>query len=108
MRWAQRVAAWLRAAPTNGSLRTAKSCGPDTPTLVSRGGVRKRIVAHGGQEARCTRETTYKPFQPLRREGRTFSARPVVTAACFLSAGGPRARSAPGLPCALHLLRGRI
>ncbi len=35
MRWAQRIAAWPRAARTNGSLRTAKSCGPDTPTLVS-------------------------------------------------------------------------
>ncbi len=46
-------------------------------------GVRKRAVARGGQQARCTRETTYKPFQPSRREGRVFSARPVVTAACF-------------------------
>ena len=37
MRWAQGIAAWLCVAPTNGSLRTAKSCGPDTPMLVSRG-----------------------------------------------------------------------
>jgi hypothetical protein len=37
----------------------------------------------GGQQARRTRETTYKPFQPSRREGRVFSARPVVTAACI-------------------------
>ncbi len=61
---------------------------------------------HGGQQARRTRETTYKPFQPSRREGRVFSARPVVTAACFFSAGGPRARPAPGLPCALHPIEG--
>ena len=62
--------------------------------------------AHGGQQARRTRETTYKPFQPLRRGGRAFSARPVVPAACIFFAGGPRARPAPGLPCALHSFEG--
>jgi hypothetical protein len=42
----------------------------------------------------------------LRREGRTCSAKPVGTAACFFSAGGPRARPAPGLPCALSFQEG--
>src|SRR3954468_5437749 len=45
MRWAQGIAAWLHVARTNGSLRTAKSCGPDTPTLVSSAVRLKRIVA---------------------------------------------------------------
>ncbi len=98
MRWAQGIAAWPMVARTNGSLRTAKSCGPDTPTLVSRGGVRKRVVAHGGQQARCTRETTYKPFQPLRREGRACSARPVVPAACIFSQAGHGRGQRPAFP----------
>ena len=107
MRWAQGIAAWPMVARTNGSLRTAKSCGPDTPTLVSSARRASALSRHGGQQARRTRETTYKPFQPLRRGGRAFSARPVVPAACIFFAGGPRARPAPGLPCALHLIRGR-
>jgi hypothetical protein len=106
MRWAQGIAAWPRVAPTNGSLRTAKSCGPDTPMLVSSAMRASALSRHGGQQARCTRETTYKPFQPLRREGRACSARPVVPAACILFAGGPRARPAPGLPCALMISEG--
>ena len=60
MRWAQGIAAWLCVAPTNGSLRTAKSCGPDTPMLVSRDGVRDARRRHGGQQARCTEEIAYK------------------------------------------------
>jgi hypothetical protein len=37
-----------------------KSRGPDTPMLVSRDDARKRIVANGGQQARCTEEIAYK------------------------------------------------
>ena len=44
MRWAQGIAAWLDVARTNGSLRTAKSCGPDTPMLVSRVMRSKRVA----------------------------------------------------------------
>ena len=64
--------------------------------------VRKRAVAHGGQQARCTRETTYKPFQPSRGEGRACPARPVVTAACFFccrrATGAASARPSPRPP----------
>jgi hypothetical protein len=47
--------------PTNGSVRTVKSCGPDTPTLVSRTMRQGALSRYGGQKARCTEESTYKP-----------------------------------------------
>jgi hypothetical protein len=58
---------------TNGMARTAKSRGPDTPTLVSSW---RRCFPHraddGGQQARRTEESAYKPLKPSRREGRLF------------------------------------
>jgi hypothetical protein len=33
-------------------------------------------------------------------------AAPVVTAACFFSAGGPWVRPSPGIPCALSISKG--
>jgi hypothetical protein len=51
--------------------RTAKSCGPDTPTLVS--SWRKTISAgDGGKRARSPGRARRKPLKPLRREGRVI------------------------------------
>jgi hypothetical protein len=84
--------------------RTAKSCGPDIPTLISS----RRRCSHraddGGQKARRTGEITYKPVN--RRAGKAgCSARTCGSAACFLDARGPWVRSAPGLLCALYSAR---
>jgi hypothetical protein len=59
----------------------------------------------GGQKARRTRESTKETVEPSRRECRML-AEPVVTAACYLSAGGPWVRPSPGIPCALFDFRG--
>jgi len=44
---------------TSDARRTAKSCGPDLPTL--RSSLVWRARGDGGQKARRTEETTYKP-----------------------------------------------
>jgi hypothetical protein len=61
--------------------RTAKSCGPDTPTLVSSSQLRS--AGDGGYQARYTGEHEDKPSKPLRRECRIASAEPVCSCACF-------------------------
>ena len=61
--------------------RTAKSCGPDTPTLVSSS--RNVIFAgDGGKRARSPGRARRKPLKPLRGECRVFSGVTVVTNAC--------------------------
>jgi hypothetical protein len=56
-----------RAAPG----RTAKSCGPDAPTLAS--SWRKTTSAgDGDKQARSPGRARNKPLKPLRREGRVF------------------------------------
>jgi len=52
-------------------LRTEKSCGPDTPTLVSSS--RKATFAgDGGKKARSPGRARRKPLKPLRGECRVF------------------------------------
>jgi hypothetical protein len=46
------------SSSTNGTLRTAKSCGPGIPTLMPSYVDDQR--GDGGQKARCTEEITYK------------------------------------------------
>ena len=61
-------------------LRTAKSCGPDAPTLASSlrrhvgpTGLRHAISADdGGKQARSPGRARRKPLKPLRRECRVF------------------------------------
>jgi hypothetical protein len=50
---------------------TAKSCGPDIPTLISslRG---DDLADDGGKKARSPGRARRKPLKPLRREGRVF------------------------------------
>src|SRR3954449_8674620 len=91
-------------------MRTVKSRGPDTPTLVSAHDAFMRCRAHGGQQARRTGENAKQPLKPSRGECRDVSAKPVVPAACIFFAGGPDSsktwgRPTPGIPCALY--RGR-
>ncbi len=53
--------------------RTAKSCGPDVPTLVSSWRQCSRIVADDGDnKPGSPRRSRRKPLKPLRREGRAF------------------------------------
>jgi|KBSSwiStaDraftv2_1062776.scaffolds.fasta_scaffold323694_3 hypothetical protein len=72
----------IHVAPTNDPARTVKSRGPDTPMLVSRV-MRLKRMARTVAKSRRTGENAKQPFQPLRGEGRVFSARPVVPAACI-------------------------
>ncbi len=61
-------------------LRTAKSCGPDAPTLASSPrscvgptGLRQNKSADdGGKRARSPGRARHKPLKPLRRECRVF------------------------------------
>src|SRR5579864_5948174 len=64
---------WTRAAPKTTALaaRTAKSCGPDAPTLASSLGGVTPHGGDGGKKARSPGRARYKPLKPLRREGRT-------------------------------------
>jgi hypothetical protein len=84
-------------------VRTAKSCGRDSPTL----GSTLRAQEAGGTVAN-------KPGTPARarisrntiaRGMPVVSAEPVVTAACVLVAGGPWVRPASGIPRALLFFR---
>src|SRR3984957_5626271 len=80
-------------------MRTAKSCGPDTPTLVSsfRGVVR---VSDGGKKARSPGRARRKPLKPLRGECRATRRDRGDLLACFLLLHARlRALRAPGIPC---------
>jgi len=108
MRWACRCCSVACPCRRTTSMRTVKSRGPDTPTLVSPAQrAQAALSRYGGQKARSTGENAKQPFQPLRGECRDVSAEPVVPAACILLAGGPWVRPAPGIPRALCLGEGR-
>src|SRR5262249_39137161 len=63
-RWCQRAILRGRLEPS----RTAKSCGPDTPTLVS--SERNDLLAMGAREPGSPGRARRTPLRPLRREGR--------------------------------------
>ncbi len=103
MWWAYRCCsvAWLRGR--TASMRTVKSRGPDTPTLVSRSKGWTSPAADGGQQARSTGENAKQPFQPSRGECRDVSAEPVVPAACiFFCRRAMGAASSRHSPCPLR------
>jgi hypothetical protein len=85
--------------PTNNPMRTVKSCGSGLPVLRPRS--RTRWVGdRRGQDSRSPgRSRIHRKTIAQGMPG--CSAGPVVTAACFFSAGGPWARPTPGIPCAL-------
>jgi hypothetical protein len=82
-----------------GSLRTAKSCGPDARNA----GVKSAEVSAGDgvKKLRFTRESAIYAVEPLRGEGRSVSAEPVCSCAFLLmhiaheTAGAARTRSFP-------------
>ncbi len=76
--------------------RTAKTCGPDPPTLGSTPGSRAR--GDGGYQARYARESTEQPLKPLCREGRRCSGSPVVLPPCFLLHGAHGCNRHPAFP----------
>jgi hypothetical protein len=94
--------------------RTAKSCGPDAPTLASsfaeacsaRPGLEHAIirVSDGGKRARSPGRSRSKPLKPLRRECRV---NPVTcgdyTRVLPTLHTRPRVHRAPGIPCALFI-----
>jgi hypothetical protein len=65
MRWTL----WRRADERR-MRRTAKSCGPDAPTLAS--SFAEQSVNDGGKRARSPGRARRRPLKPLRREGRAF------------------------------------
>ena len=87
--------------------RTAKSCGPDAPTLAS-SSREASSARRRWQESPVTEESAIVSRKPLRREGRIASAEPVCSCAfsCCHLRTRPRVQRAPGLPCALFLARG--
>jgi hypothetical protein len=108
-----------RGAQTNGTTRTAKSCGPDASVVgvKSRGGLasptgRTKPYSRGDgvKQARSPGRARYKPLKPLRREGRSVSAEPVCSCACFCTVlhTRPRVQRAPGFPCALFGAEGFV
>src|SRR6478672_12897863 len=61
--------------------RTAKPCGPDTPTLVS--SCAEVSAWRRWQESPVTGESAEETVTPSRREGRIASAEPVCSCASF-------------------------
>jgi hypothetical protein len=51
-------------------LRTAKSCGPDAPTLAFK--LTELFVSDGDKQARSPGRARSKPLKPLRGESRMF------------------------------------
>src|ERR1700733_11604838 len=66
------------ATDESAYLRTAKSCGPDAPTLASSSRESKLLGGEGGNKARSPGRARRKPLKPLRREG-GCPGEPVVT-----------------------------
>ena len=92
-------------------LRTAKSCGPDAPTLASSSrscvgptGLRQNISADdGGKRARSPGRARHKPLKPLRAGMPGDSGVPVASTPVLSTLHrGLRVQRAPGIPHALH------
>src|SRR5436853_4282538 len=84
-------------------MRTAKSCGPDAPTLASS----RQVVTcrRQWQTSPVTGEITKETVKTIARGMPGCSGEPVVTTSCafyFLHAR-LRVHRAPGIPCALSL-----
>jgi hypothetical protein len=99
-------AAWLSRRRT-ASMRTVKSRGPDTPTLVSNRWRCSRIALMTVAKSPAHRGEREAAVKTIARGMPVASAEPVVTAACFFVAGGPWVRPASGIPRAL-CLRGHL
>jgi hypothetical protein len=90
--------------------RTAKSCGPDIPTLISslRG---DDLDGDGGKKARLTKESAKETVKTIRAGNAG-----IVSATCgelpscvfLLTRETAGAFDAPGIPCALYVFEGRV
>src|ERR1700679_2434221 len=81
-------------------LRTAKSCGPDAPTLAS--SVADVSARRWWQESPVTKESTEETVKTIARGMPGVSGVTVVTnARVFYHHARLRAHQAPGIPCAL-------
>src|SRR6201999_3458872 len=84
-RWARDAVDAFGAADECTSKRTAKSCGPDIPTLISSGRQCSRTAAcDGDNKPGSPRRARRKPLKPLRREGRMFRRTCGNELVCFL------------------------
>jgi hypothetical protein len=87
------------AADESANLRTAKSCGPDAPTLAFKSA--GFSADDGDNKARSPGRARRNPLKPLRGECRVISGVTVVTnARAFYTT-----RAAAGAPGARHSLR---
>jgi hypothetical protein len=89
-------------------LRTAKSCGPDAPTLAS--SWREATFADdGGKKARSPGRVRRKPLKPFAQGRSDEFGVPVVTILVWFFHFHARLRvhRAPGFPCALFNSEGR-
>jgi hypothetical protein len=88
------------ASDEGACLRTAKSCGPDAPTLAS--SWRRRLRRRRWQESPVTGESTKETVKTIARGMPGDSGVTVVTnSRVFLLHARLRALRAPGIPCAL-------
>src|ERR1700735_4339912 len=67
------------ATDESAYLRTAKSCGPDAPTLASSSREAKLLGGEGGNKARSPGRARRKPLKPLRAGMPGDSGATVVT-----------------------------
>jgi len=103
-RWERDAVDAIDARRRRASMRTAKSCGPDTPTLVSSLS-RLTSCRRRWQQARFTGESTKETVKTIAQGRPGISGEPVVTMlACFyFRTQGCGCTEAPGFPCALCL-----
>jgi hypothetical protein len=103
MQWTCRVAARL-SAPTNDPVTDAKACGPGLPTLRPSCAVTSRATT-GARKPGSRGERAISVKTIAQGGPGCFGQTCGDCRQLFLFAGGPRARPAPGLPCALLLSR---
>src|SRR5258708_36913920 len=83
-------------------MRTEKSCGPDTPTLVS-SSWDNNSTDNGGKKARSPGRARRKPLKPFCSGMPGCSGGPVVTnARVYYTTRAAARASAPGIPHALN------
>jgi hypothetical protein len=99
---------WTRGALLTRALilRTAKSCGPDAPTLAS--SFAKQFASRRWQQSPVTGESAEETVKTIAQGRPVFSGEPVVTTlVCFFNSHARlRVQRAPGFPCALYSRRG--
>jgi hypothetical protein len=109
--WVERLVSDQQHADERCCSRTAKSCGPDAPTLASsfaefcrpnRAMTKRYPRGDGGKRARSPGRARHKPLKPLRAGMPGDSGVPVATTRVLSTLHtGLRVQRAPGIPHAL-------